>query len=144
VLAGECGDCMKTECCDTLTACEADANCQACVTGKDVDACEKTTATNKRVKAYLVCKGGACKTPCLGAAGGACTGLLDGVVSDICKGCLEAKCCDEVSSCHAQAVCWDGCLNNFDEPTCHGSPDGHAAFHALGQCVSTSCAAECN
>jgi hypothetical protein len=143
-LAGACGDCMKTSCCDALTACEKDTNCQACVTGKDTTVCEATAATQKRVNAYLVCKGGACKVPCIGAAGGACAGLLDGSVTPTCQGCLEGKCCDEVAACHSQATCWDGCFNNFNETKCHGDPDGHAAFHALGACVSTSCAAECN
>jgi hypothetical protein len=143
-LEGACGDCMKTSCCDALTACEADADCQACVTGKDSDACERTTETHERVNAYLVCKGGACKTPCIGAAGGACAGMLDGVATSTCQACLEAKCCDEVAACHAKDVCWDGCLTNHDETKCHGDPDAHAVFHSLSACVTASCSTECN
>lgn len=143
-LEGACGDCMKAECCDALTACEGDVNCVACVTAKDTNACEKTTATHKRVNAYLVCKGGACKEPCIGVAGGACAGFLDKIVTNTCQACLEAKCCDEVAACHAKDVCWDGCLTNHNEEKCHGDADAHAVFHSLNQCLAKSCAAECN
>jgi len=142
-LDGPCGECMKMSCCDALSACESDADCAACVDGSDSNACEKNEDTHARVDAYLSCKGGACEEACIGATTGACEGLLDGLTAVDCTICLEASCCGEVTACHDNAVCWDGCFTNHDETKCHGDPDGHALFHALGACASDACATEC-
>jgi hypothetical protein len=140
-----CGTCMQTACCDALVECERDEDCMACVTATDSDACEKTPATHARVDAYLTCRGGeACAPTCVSATGGACTALLDDLVDPTCQTCMEDNCCDEVASCHGNAVCWDGCFTNHNESKCHADPDAHSLFHAMGACSTKSCAAECN
>lgn len=144
-LDGDCGTCMKTSCCDALMACEGDANCTACVTGKDSDACEKTTGTHERVDAYLTCKGGSCASSCIETTdAGTCTGLLDSLVTAKCAACMVASCCEQVASCHGAAVCWDGCYNNHDETKCHGDPDAHALYHAMGSCQVDFCDSACS
>lgn len=142
-LDGDCGTCMKSSCCEALTACEGDPDCAACVNAKDSDACEKTTATHERVDAYLTCKGGGCATACIATQAGSCTGLVEDIVPQKCTECLEKSCCEEVTACHGADVCWDGCFQNHDESKCHGDPDAHALYHAMGACVEEHCAAEC-
>lgn len=142
--ADECGVCMQGACCDALRACEQDPDCMACVAATDSEACERSAATHARVDAYLSCRGGErCATTCVAATGGTCTELLDGLVAPDCQTCLEESCCDQVASCHGNAVCWDGCFTNHNETKCHGDPDGHSLFHAMGACVSKKCAAKC-
>ena len=142
-IEGECGACMETSCCDAAADCQQDPACWACVTGVDGDACESSPETHERVNVFLVCRGGACSEPCIGASSGECEGLLDGLVADACAGCLEASCCDEVAACHGNDICWVGCFTEHDPETCHSEPDGHALFHALGSCSSQNCDAEC-
>ncbi len=142
-LEGACGDCMKASCCDALAACEQDPDCAACVAGKDGDACERTAETHERVDHYLVCKGGACNAACIGESENSCAGLLKDLVTDACATCMEESCCEQVANCKASAVCWDGCFTNHDESKCHGDPDGHAVYHAMGECGSKHCAKVC-
>lgn len=142
-LTGDCAECMKTSCCDSLVACEEDADCLACVTAQDSDACERTSETHERVDHYLTCKGGDCRESCIGESNSSCAGLLKDLVTDACATCMETNCCDEVSACKAHDVCWDGCFTNHNETKCHGSPDGHALFHALGTCATTNCSSTC-
>ena len=139
-----CGVCMQGACCDALVECEQDEDCTACVTATDSDACERTAATHARVDAFLTCRGGErCAETCVAATGGACTDLLADLVAPACQACLEEKCCDEVASCHGNDVCWDGCFTNHEETKCHGDPDAHSLFHAMGACSSKECATEC-
>lgn len=142
-LAGDCGTCMKTSCCTALTDCEGDPDCLACVNGTDSEACEKTEATHQRVDGYLTCKGGACRSSCIVEAGGSCVGLLTDLVDAACQTCMEQSCCDEVAACKGAEVCWDGCFINHDETKCHGAPDAHSLYHALGQCASSKCGSKC-
>lgn len=142
-LEGECGDCMKASCCDDLAQCEQDPDCAACVAGTDADACERTAETHERVDRYLVCKGGACNAACIGESASSCAGLLKDLVTDACASCMEESCCEQVANCKASAVCWDGCFTNHDESKCHGDPDGHAVYHAMGECGSKHCAKVC-
>lgn len=143
-LSGDCGACMKDSCCGALSACEADADCLACVTAQDGDACERTAETHARVDAYLTCKGGTCASRCIsGDDAGSCQGTLNKLVKASCATCMEQACCSEVAACHQSTVCWDGCFTNHDETKCHGAPDAHALFHAMGACASSRCKAEC-
>lgn len=142
-LTGDCAECMKTSCCDSLVECERDADCLACVTAQDSSACERTPETHERVDHYLTCKGGDCRTSCIGESTSSCAGLLKNLVTDACAACMESSCCDEVSACNAQDICWDGCFTNHNETKCHGSPDGHALFHALGTCANAKCSTNC-
>jgi hypothetical protein len=134
---------MGAACCGDLVACRDDAACWACVTGADGDACESSPETHARVNEFLVCRGGPCQAECIGGPVGACRGALDGLVAEACAGCLEASCCDEVAACVAQETCLHGCLLDHDPAVCHADPDGHALYHALGQCTSSQCEAEC-
>lgn len=143
-LDGDCGTCMKTECCEALTDCEGDPDCAACVSAEDSDACERTDETHARVDAYLTCKGGSCSDSCITVKAGSCKGLVDDIVPAKCAACLEKSCCDEVNACHGADVCWDGCFNNHDEEKCHADPDAHALYHAMGACLTEHCDAECN
>lgn len=142
-IANSCDTCLADACCAELVDCQGDADCVACVTGTDGDACERTPATHERVTRYLECRGGPCVEPCIGASTTECTGLLDGIAAPECATCLEANCCGNVSACHDEAVCWDGCFQNHDDAACHGDPDAHAVFHAFGQCIASQCEAEC-
>lgn len=142
-LDGECGTCMKKECCDDLVACEGDKDCDACITGQDPDACERTTVGHERVNLYLACKGGACKDECIGGTAGSCKGLLEGIVAEACMTCMETSCCDQVSACKAEAGCWSGCFTNRDVDKCHKDVNGHAVYHAMTECVAKNCATDC-
>jgi hypothetical protein len=142
-VADACNTCMAGACCDALAACNGDPDCVACTTGADADACERTPETHDRVNAFLVCRGGACRTDCIGTSGETCGGQLTGIVSTACQVCLEGSCCDEVAACKGSDGCWNNCLTNFSEAGCHGDPDGHAIFHALNSCVASSCDTAC-
>lgn len=142
-LGGECGTCMKDACCDVLTACEGDADCQACVNGTDTTACEKTPETHERATSYLTCKGGPCQSACIGGSTGTCTGVLDGVVSPGCATCLVGSCCDEVAACKGNDGCWVDCFTMHDETACHANANGHALYHAMVTCLSADCSEPC-
>lgn len=142
-LDGDCGACMKEQCCVALVDCESDADCLACVTGQDGEACEANETTHKRVDGFLTCKGGACQAACIGGPNEGCEGAMSGLVAAACQECLEQQCCGEVAACKANDGCWQGCVVNFSEASCHADPDGHALFHAFGECVSTKCNAPC-
>ena len=139
----ECGICMSAACCEAQVDCEGDPLCIACVTGEDDEACEENEATHARVDAFLSCRGGDCAEACIGVVSGECDGLLDGLVAPACVTCMEASCCDEVSACNGSEGCWESCFTSFTEAGCHADPDGHALFHALGECASESCGSEC-
>ncbi len=131
---------MKASCCDALTACEGDTDCFACVSGMDGNACEKTEETHARVDAYLTCKGGDCHESCIGGdAGATCVGVLAGLEPATCQTCVESNCCDAVAGCYANAGCWNDCFLKPNEAKCHADLDGHALYHAMGECISSKC-----
>lgn len=145
--AARCDACMTESCSDALGACKSDTDCIACVTSQDSDACERNAVTHARVDKYLGCRGGACRSACIGEARdtsvAACTQLLSEAVEGPCGTCLAAHCCESVTACHTNSTCWDGCLTNHNPRKCHGDADGHALFHALSACGNTQCKTEC-
>lgn len=139
----ECTGCMREQCCDALADCQGDVDCVACVSGENPDVCESSPETHERVDAYLACKGGACQPTCIGDPVGSCEDALAELTPDACTTCLGDACCDQIAACHGNEVCWNGCFVVHDDDVCHSDPDGHALYHALSACASTSCQAEC-
>jgi hypothetical protein len=160
----QCTTCAKQNCCNDVTACDADMNCTCWIVCNETNpgnpqACfQQCGAPDATTQALAQCAGMACQNEC--GPGTTTTTTTSGVSTGTggnmcppmpgdsqCTQCAKMNCCSDVNACQGDmtCTCWVGCLGQggtFQSCTqlC-GQTD--MTTNALFQCAGTQCQGMC-